>query len=216
MLQWKRGLLVLALMAMLLTASASAEGVLYDAENDTLTVTCSVCQAGNEYALLLVASGANLSGLNEDDLVFIDQLTANGAGAVEAVFVHPSFSACDVFLGGAFADGVASPRKLGSYSPSEVEEHLFSAPAMLQVIEDEAFMGSLFTHVYLSESVTSIGLRAFADCTQLCYIYIPEATVYIADDAFSGCGAITIGGHPNSAAHRYAVEKGYAWRPAGN
>ena len=64
---------------------------------------------------------------------------------------------------------------------------------MLTKIEDSAFEGDTFTHVYLGESVTRIGSRAFADCEQLLYIFIPNPDTFIADDAFDGSPNVVIG-----------------------
>ena len=50
----------------------------------------------------------------------------------------------------------------------------------------EAFAGTACQTVILPEGCASIGSRAFADCTQLLYIHVPEE-IEVADDAFAGC-----------------------------
>jgi len=84
-------------------------------------------------------------------------------------------------------------------------------PSSLTVIEAEAFSGSAFTSVKLSEGTTTIGSRAFADCPKLRYIYIPEATTGIAGNAFSGVSNLTILGASGSYAEFYAQRYGYSF-----
>ena len=57
-------------------------------------------------------------------------------------------------------------------------------PLALTTIEEEAFCESNFVCAKLSEKVEKIGKRAFADCPNFRYIFIPVATTEIADDAF--------------------------------
>ena len=49
-------------------------------------------------------------------------------------------------------------------------------PADLTAIEEEAFAGGAFIYVKLAEGTESVGPRAFADCPNLRYIYIPAET----------------------------------------
>ncbi|MDY5948979.1 MAG: leucine-rich repeat protein, partial [Oscillospiraceae bacterium] len=46
---------------------------------------------------------------------------------------------------------------------------------------------------------------AFAQCTSLQTVTIPESVTSIASDAFSGCGSVTIRCKEGSAAHDFAV-----------
>jgi uncharacterized repeat protein (TIGR02543 family) len=50
----------------------------------------------------------------------------------------------------------------------------FVMPDFLTDIEEEAFMGGAFTFVKLSDNTASIGARAFADCPNLAYIWMPS------------------------------------------
>ena len=87
----------------------------------------------------------------------------------------------------------------------------FILPLSLTVIEEEAFTGGAFTYVVLPESATTIGSRAFANCTNLWHIFIPESTVSISQDAFEGIpeNQLTIHGNIGSYADIYANEKGF-------
>ena len=158
------------------------------------------CVSGNNYALLVVKRGTSVSGIGEDNLLFIDQYTASGS-VMEIAVIYPMQNACDVYVGGEFTDSVVSPRLIGSYTAS----HL---PQQLQTIEKEAFEGASFTHVFLGGYVESIQSAAFRNCASLSYIYIPSSVTEIADDAFDGCANVTIGCEQGSAAYQYAVGHG--------
>lgn len=87
-------------------------------------------------------------------------------------------------------------------------------PESLKTIEAEAFAGGSFTYVRLSENVTNIGNKAFADCTGLKYIYIPAATTDIATDAFEEVPyGLIILGRSGSAAEAYATAHRYLFKP---
>ncbi len=81
-------------------------------------------------------------------------------------------------------------------------------PASLTSIAGEAFAGSAFSCVQLSEKTVEIGPRAFANCPNLEYVYIPAATVSIAEDAFSDGGSPIIYGKKGSRAETFATEQG--------
>jgi len=81
-------------------------------------------------------------------------------------------------------------------------------PARLEVIEDEAFMGDTsISRVTLSDTVTRIGSRAFAD-SSLTEIHLPRSITYIADDAFEGCMDFVVTADEGSYAHDWAAQKG--------
>ena len=65
-----------------------------------------------------------------------------------------------------------------------------------------------FIYVYLGDSVTEIGARAFKGCAGMVYIEIPASVTKIGEDAFSGCGKLTIGCAAGSAAQAYAGAQG--------
>ena len=78
----------------------------------------------------------------------------------------------------------------------------FILPANLTSIEEEAFAECAFTY---------IGPRAFADCPNLAYIYIPEATRRIDPNAFGKTNNLTIIGKDGSYAEFYAQKYGFTF-----
>ena len=64
---------------------------------------------------------------------------------------------------------------------------MFTLPAALKLIEDEAFEGGTFACVVIPDGCTRIEARAFANCTKMQFIEIPASVVYIDDTAFAGC-----------------------------
>lgn len=66
-------------------------------------------------------------------------------------------------------------------------------PGSLQTIGDEAFFGVPINVVDLrGANVKTIGQKAFAECTGLIRIYIPQPVSSIADNAFDGCAGFVI------------------------
>ena len=90
---------------------------------------------------------------------------------------------------------------------------VFRFPAMLQLIESEAFEGTAIIGFELPESVESIGERAFANITTLMSVGIPEKTQSIGKDAFDGSCRVTISGAPDSYARAWARENGVPFAP---
>lgn len=85
-----------------------------------------------------------------------------------------------------------------------VSEPDFILPEALTEIGEEAFAGISASVVKVQENVKTIGSRAFANCSKLKAIYIPESCEYIAADAFSGVVGLTIYGQEGSYAEYYA------------
>ena len=85
----------------------------------------------------------------------------------------------------------------------------FILPANLTSIEEEAFAECAFTYAKLSDNTVSIAQRAFADCPNLIYIYIPEATTSIDPNAFGDLSTLTIFGKTGSTAETFAQTHGF-------
>ena len=67
----------------------------------------------------------------------------------------------------------------------------FFMPDFLTDVEEEAFAGCAFTFVKLSENTATVGPRAFADCPNLKYIYIPAETT-VDPTAFENVEGLTV------------------------
>lgn len=59
-----------------------------------------------------------------------------------------------------------------------------SLPSVLKTIESEAFTGGAFECVIIPSGVTTIGDRAFKDCPNLIYVYVPSTVTSISANAF--------------------------------
>ena len=91
-------------------------------------------------------------------------------------------------------------------------EEALILPAELRYIEEEAFSATAVKVVNCSEGIISIGPRAFADCTSLVRIYIPESCESISETAFVGCSdTLIICGKVGSEAEKFANRNGYAF-----
>ena len=85
-----------------------------------------------------------------------------------------------------------------SYKPM-IQQVIFSAAIEVPTIPANSFYG--YQHlrtITLPDNVTSIGYRAFSDCTSLTSITIPNGVTSIGDSAFSGCSSLTSITIPNS------------------
>ena len=90
-------------------------------------------------------------------------------------------------------------------------ENVMRLPTALSEIEDEAFEGIFARTVVIPEGTTRIGARAFADCSNLKYVEIPNSVTSIADDAFAG-STVTFICNDDSAAWEFAQEHGISVR----
>ena len=68
----------------------------------------------------------------------------------------------------------------------------FGSPSSLQSIGDNAFLSTGLTSVVVPDSVSSIGVQAFAECTRLGSITLPHNSGFTAirDTTFGGCSAL--------------------------
>ncbi|MBR1821822.1 MAG: InlB B-repeat-containing protein, partial [Clostridia bacterium] len=86
----------------------------------------------------------------------------------------------------------------------------FILPDSLISIGEETFAGNSFIYARLSDNTQTIERKAFANCANLAYVYIPSTVNLISNDAFEGVqDALTIFGERNSYAEQYAAEHGF-------
>ena len=76
-------------------------------------------------------------------------------------------------------------------------------------IKDKAFIHIAAKRVKLPEGLSSIGSRAFADCSALESIFIPDSCTIIAEDAFSGVTGLEIFGKEGSYAEIFSGNNGF-------
>ena len=93
--------------------------------------------------------------------------------------------------------------------PSPVVERVYTLPAAVKEIEEEAFAGVNATIIVIPNGCHTIGTRAFAGCVSLTRVVIPASVTSIAEDAFDSCGELTVVTSEGSTAHTFAVAKGY-------
>jgi len=78
-------------------------------------------------------------------------------------------------------------------------------PAWLTTIEEEAFAGVAARKIVVPAGVTTIEARAFANCRNLVQIELPEGITSFAENAFDGCGQVTVYGFAGSDQQAYAT-----------
>lgn len=78
-------------------------------------------------------------------------------------------------------------------------------------IADEAFCGTDAKEVILPDSVTTIGSRAFADCSELFYVNLPANLSQIADDAFENSTGVTLLCKQGTYAASFAASSGLSY-----
>lgn len=90
----------------------------------------------------------------------------------------------------------------------------FTLPTELVSIGEEAFAGIPAERVEITENVTSIGARAFADCEKLTALVIPATVEHIDDTALDGTENVTVYGEADSEAQRFAEANNIPFVPA--
>lgn len=85
----------------------------------------------------------------------------------------------------------------------------FFVPVELISLEAEAFSGVMVERIVLSEKIVTIGNLAFANCTNLQYINLPDSLTYIAPDAFEGCDNLFIECSAGSLGEEFARAHGF-------
>ena len=86
----------------------------------------------------------------------------------------------------------------------------FAVPSALQTIESEAFSGISASFVWLSDNTTTIGSKAFANCSNLQYVRIPAGCSSIAADAFPKSTILLIP-ESDSYIEDFAEDNGYEY-----
>ena len=81
-------------------------------------------------------------------------------------------------------------------------------PAGLRTIDEEAFSGISASFVWLSDNTKTIGSKAFAGCTHLQYVRIPEGCTSIAIDAFPKTTVLLVPEYDTYASD-FAKQNGY-------
>ena len=87
----------------------------------------------------------------------------------------------------------------------------FVSPSSLTTVQAEAFSGTDFTFVWLTDQVTAIRDGAFSACPNLRYVRIPDHCAAIGANAFPA-GTVLLG-LAGSEAETYAEENGYTFLP---
>lgn len=139
-------------------------------------------------------------------LIFLKFHVKEDIGTKEAsvLFFNQTGDAIDGNLGAVSFNAVSS-----TISIREEESQEFRISFDTQTIESEAFTGCGFGTAYLNNGrLTSIGSRAFANCTNLKRVFMSESTIFIAEDAFEGIDDLTIYGVKGSYAESYAKQFG--------
>ncbi len=81
-------------------------------------------------------------------------------------------------------------------------------PTGLTAVSDEAFRNNLARDIILPDGVTTIGARAFADCSLLKMITIPASVTTIHSTALAGSEQAVVLCRENSPAHQFALKNG--------
>ena len=109
----------------------------------------------------------------------------------------------------------ASPERLFTQWTSGILTHgtdppvVSTLPSSLSVISEEAFAGTALESVLLPDSVIIIEEHSFDNTPALTSIYIPEETLYIADEAFGSNSQVMIFSAPGSYAGDWAHTHGF-------
>ena len=104
---------------------------------------------------------------------------------------------------------------MNSYQGTQTELDIPAIIGDTQVVHlaARAFEGASLERVIIPEGVHCIRDRTFGNCAQLREITIPPSVVNIVSTAFDGCPAdMLIICKEDSAAHKFAVSKGYSFR----
>lgn len=112
---------------------------------------------------------------------------------------------------GSAVDNWAKENGYGVIYTGSVNGMEFKLPAKLASIEAEAFAGADVQGVEIPDGCTSIGSRAFADCDDLEFVYMPDSVKQISDSAFAGSDKVCLVCASENAAAAYARANGIAY-----
>ena len=76
--------------------------------------------------------------------------------------------------------------------PALKDMNVMYLPTELKTIEKEAFSGIIAQAVIVPDGCTTINARAFADCPNLLYVWIPKSVTSISEHAFDGCNEVIV------------------------
>lgn len=68
--------------------------------------------------------------------------------------------------------------------------YVLNLPALLTEVDEEAFANTGVRSVVIPDTVTAIRKKAFANCTALAAVRMPDSVIQIAEDAFDQCGIV--------------------------
>ena len=191
---------------MLFSGLAMADSITYDPQQHAVTVTCDKCAPDEAYSFIATRGADITDGLPEDKVLYLNQFHADSNGVLQVLIVEQNLRNVHFYIGGNLS-GAQSPHLIGIYG--EISSQI-TLPQQTLRIEDEAFAGGRFQAAYLGDQLESIGKGAFRDCTALVYVQIPPTVTDIAEDAFDGCGQLTIGCVPGSTAYQFAQDHGFS------
>ena len=190
-------MITLSLTVLFLPGAVTAESSM---DGDTSVFLIDSCIPGNEYVLILLKPEANVGSFQDEDVLYVKQITATGR-MIRACVVCPDADGSQVYVGGAFSNDAVSPRIIP-------KQQSFSVLRGATIIEEEAFSGTGITHLILADGIQTIEARAFADCDSLVFLSIPASVKMIADDALSGSPNVTIECVQGSFAQKFAEAHG--------
>ena len=86
----------------------------------------------------------------------------------------------------------------------QTEDGMFTFPASLKTVGEEAFEGTGVARVILQDGTEELGARTFANTPDLWEVYIPGSMEMIAEDTFDSTGDFTVYAPEGSAADDWA------------
>ena len=179
----------------------------YDSTQGASNVYISGLKGNTEYAFMILETAGEITA---EKMLYLDQVKSSSTGMLHLAFIQTGTDGATLALGGSIT-GESSPYILGQIAGAAGGK--MTSPSGLTEIGEEAFAGSQFMYVYIGSKVRRIGKKAFAGCTGLKSVHIPDSVTEIADDAFSGCSGFVIICSEQSEACAYAVRKNIPYIP---